>query len=262
MSEFFGDLLGFLDDLPATITNPTNPLTETSNEMTHLVIHASGRYDKTPAQIKRAIDAYYSKNPLVVSFTEYQNKDRRHVLRVPGRNLIHGVGHDGLAELAISTRESDKLARMFVKEMSPKTYYRVGGAIAPPKGFAVVAFKSYDGLSYGTLHTANTDGNTRFTGAARRIDVYKSNVQNVAKYCSTITGPIVLGADWNCILGRPNEMRSWLDATLKTAGLKRVKGNNGLDGFYTRDVVPMECRTLRRNASSDHAPVMLRFKMV
>ncbi len=251
MSEYFGTLLGYVSD----VLTQDDVKEDNMKDKEQTFIHASGRYDRSPESVTRAVKSYYAKNPRAVSFTEYQDQPRRHALRHEGRFLVRGQGHAGLRELAISVAEKPR--DTIVKEVTQATYQRVGGAIAPPKGIVIVQFD--DGFVYATMHLANTVGNRRFDGPIRRIESFKSAVRNSARMLGRYD-KVILGADFNVLLGLPGEMRAFLDSVYKEVGMTRARGTNGLDGFYTKGVKVTECRPLARNGSSDHTPVILKVK--
>ena len=223
-------------------------------------IHASGRYDRSPKTLAKAMDRYV--NGLgadIVSVTEVQNDSRARALHLPGRSLVRMGNHSGLRELAISYSDALPVTVRRADEVSHTTYTRVGGATAPPKGMTYIGLAN--GMVYATMHLPNTVGNRRFTNqATRRNQAYIEAVLNSSRILKDFTSGI-LACDFNARLGLPGQMRHLLDTAYARAGFHRVSGFSGIDGMYVKNVVVIRTSMLAPNSSSDHAPILLRFKV-
>jgi len=223
---------------------------------------APGRYDKPPKAVAGMMDRFAHID--VIGVTEYQDKPRRKALQREGRTLLHGAGHSGLRELALSIRDDlGEITDWGCPEVTQTTYVRVGGATAPPKGmlWADILLPNGKTLTVAVMHLTNTKGNMRFESKSPARDKsYREQVTGSSRRLKNKRN-VMLGADFNARLGVPNEMRTFLDSNYKGAGMHRIRGFNGISGFYGKGVKVIETGSRQMIGVSDHPGEIIRFKV-
>lgn len=229
-------------------------------------IHSSGRFDRTPASLKKAMDRYVADANLI-TLTEIHKDARREALEREGWTVVNFEGR-GDSDPAVVVKDSDfEVVKAWIKQTTKHEQRRGPGGPRPPHALTVllkVRGKKKKFLVSVIHLPSHVEGNW-FRKFYWRVFVWNSAHKGWSRFLMgkrrRFTHRVMMVADWNLNFKRrvfrrlmkrlhPNLQLTWR----KPFGKGGTHHKRIIDGTLTNLNIKQKARLYKDDDSSDHRP--------
>lgn len=229
-------------------------------------IHSSGRYDRSPASVARAV-RQYAKVCNLITLTEMQDRERSNALKMDGWTVTKFYG-PGDGDPALVSKDSDWIViQKWSHQLSKYEQRRGPGGPRPPHSLTVLLRhrESNKKLLVSVVHLpSHVEGNW-FDRFYWRVfvwkDCHKHWKENMIRLRRSHNAKVMMVADWNLNFKRlvfrrlvkrlhPDLTLTWRKPFPRGGTHKR----RIIDATLTNLRVLHKARLIEDDASSDHRP--------